>query len=281
MNARRIVTASCGALLGASIVITHAAFVRTNAFSITFIDVGQGDAAFITTPSGRQILIDGGPDRSVLRGLAERMPWWDRHIDVVIATHPDSDHVSGLIDVLERYRVSYIFDPGVAHDTPQAESLFALVADEEAQHVLARRGQFLDFGDGIRLEILFPDRDVSGLETNAASIVARVIYNDIVILLTGDAPESIERYLVSLHGKDMRADILKAGHHGSNTSSSLHFVGLVSPEYAIISRGCDNTYGHPHESVLETFARFDVSVLDTCTEGNITFESDGQSLVRR
>lgn len=276
----RIALASLCLLFSATIAIAHAVFAADTGFRVTFFDVGQGDAALVTTPSGRQILIDGGPDRSVVRALGEAMPWWDRHIDVVIATHPDADHVSGLIDVLQRYRVSYILEPGVAHDTPHAESLLTAVADEEAQHVLARRGQFFDFGDGTRLEILFPDRDVRDVETNTASIVTRVIYGETSVLFMGDAPEAIEGYLVALHGTDLAATILKAGHHGSDTSSSLSFVGHVAPEYAIISRGCDNRYGHPHEDVLATFSRFGVSILDTCAEGTIVFGSDGYDFRR-
>ena len=262
--------------------ILHAAYgPRNDALSVTFFDVGQGDSAFITTPSGRQVLIDGGPDRSVLRELSRATPWWDRSLDVVMATHPDADHVSGLIDVLQRYDVSYILEPGVMHDTPQAESLLTLVANEGSEHVLARRGQYIDFGDGVRLEILFPDRDVERLETNTASIIARVRYGETSFLFTGDSPDAVERYVASLHGRDLESDVLKVGHHGSRTSSSLLFVGFVSPEYAVISRGCDNSYGHPHAEVLGIFSRFKTAVLDTCEEGTITFESDGASVVRR
>ena len=135
----------------------------THNLRVSFFNVGQGDAIFIQSPSGAQVLIDGGPDRSVLRELGSVMPWWDRTIEVVIATHPDADHVSGLIDVLERYRVSYILEPGVRTDTPQAESMLQAVANEDAVYVLARRGQVIDLGDGARLEILFPDRDVIGI----------------------------------------------------------------------------------------------------------------------
>jgi len=265
----------CGAIWSALL------SARSEGLTVTFFDVGQGDATLIETPKGRQILIDGGPDRSVLRELSQTMPWWDRSIDVVIATHPDADHVSGLIDVLERYDVSYILEPGVLHDTPQAESLLSLVANEDAERLLARRGQYIDFGDGVRLEILFPDRDATHLETNTASIVARIVYGETSFLFTGDAPESIETYLVSLHGSDLEADVLKAGHHGSRSSSSLLFAGYVSPEHAVISRGCDNSYGHPHQEVLDTFARLDVVVVDTCEEGSITFMSDGMNIVRR
>lgn len=263
-------------LLVVTAVVWHAVIsASSKELRVSFLDVGQGDSIFIQAPSGRQVLIDGGPDRSVLRELGKIMPWWDRTIDVVIATHPDSDHVVGLVDVLQRYSVDFIFDPGVKGDTPQAESMLASVANEGAEHILARRGQIIDLGGGVSLGILFPDRDVSGLETNTASIVARLVYGETSFILTGDSPESIEKYLVQLDGAALASDVLKAGHHGSRTSSSITFVGFVSPEYGIFSRGCDNSYGHPHQEVREVFARLGVTILDTCEEGTITLVSDG------
>ena len=249
--------------------------------TVSFLDVGQGDSIFIQSPSGRQVLVDGGPDRSVLRELGKILPWWDRSIDVVIATHPDADHVSGLVDALQRYTVSYIFEPGVKADTPQAESMLKSIANEDAEYVLARRGQIIDLGSGAYLEILFPDRDVNDLETNTASIVARLVYGDTSFMLTGDSPNEIEKYLATLDGVALKSNVLKAGHHGSRTSSSLLFVGFVDPDYVVLSRGCDNTYGHPHQEVVDVFARFEVTVLDTCEEGTVTLTSDGHTVSKK
>lgn len=247
---------------------------------VTFLNVGQGDAIFIQTPSGKQMLIDGGPDREVLRELGALMPWHDKSIDVIVATHPDADHVAGLIDVLQRFDVELIVEPGVKHDTPQAESMLKSVANEGAQELMARRGQVLNFGDGARLHILFPDRDVSGLETNTASIVARLEYGSTSVMLTGDSPEAIEKYLVSLGSAALDSDILKAGHHGSKTSTSEEFVRAVSPDHVIFSRGCDNTYGHPNKEVVARLASAAIPALDTCLDGRITFISDGVHFLR-
>src|SRR3989344_2132572 len=166
--------------------------------TVSFLDIGQGDAIFIDAPSGRQVLIDGGPDRSVLRELGKIMPWWDRSIDVVVATHPDADHISGLVDVLQRDRVENIFHPGVEKNTGPAESMLLSVASEGGQETIARRGQIIDLGSSAHIEILFPDRDVSRVETNTASIVARLVYGDTSVMLTGDSPQSIEEYLAML-----------------------------------------------------------------------------------
>jgi competence protein ComEC len=251
---------------------------KQDELTVSFLDVGQGDSIFIESPSGGQLLIDGGPDRSVLRELGKQMKWYDRHIDVVIATHPDTDHVAGLFDVLKRYDVDYIFRPGIKHDAQAAQSLLKEIANEDAEEFLARRGQRIDLGDDVRLEILFPDRDVSDVETNTGSIVARLIYGETSFLFTGDSPQAIEKYLASIDGKNLKSDVLKVGHHGSKTSSATDFLGFVSPKYGVLSRGCDNRYGHPHQEVLDELERFEIEVADTCEDGTITYVSDGQNI---
>jgi competence protein ComEC len=227
------------------------------------------------------MLIDGGPDRSVLRELSAVMPWYDKSIDVVVATHPDADHVSGLVDVLQRYSVSYIVYPDIGKSTTQAESMLASVSRERAREVVARRGQVIDLGGGVRIEILHPDRTVVTAETNEACIVARVVYGKTAFLLPCDAPQGVEKYLVALDPQSVRADVLKAGHHGSRTSSAALFVGTVSPQHAVLSRGCNNRYGHPHKEVLETFTQFNVKTHDTCTEGRVQFISNGAEVELR
>lgn len=254
---------------------------RDNLLTVSFLDVGQGDAIFVDAPSGRQVLIDGGPDRSVLRELGKVMPWYDRSIDVVIATHPDADHISGLVDVMQRYRVGYIFQPGIEKNTGPAESILLSIANEGASEIYARRGQIIDLGSGAYLEVLSPDRDVSDVDTNVGCIVTRLVYGDTAFMLPCDAPESIEKYLVRLDGTALKSNVLKAGHHGSRTSSSLSFLGFVNPNFAVFSRGCDNRYGHPHEEIAELFKRFEIPTLDTCADGTVTFISDSGRVTKQ
>jgi len=272
-------------LLVVTFVIWHAVIRETkvDTLRVIFLDVGQGDSIFIEAPSGRQMLIDGGKNRSVIRQLSKVMPWYDRTIDVMVGTHPDADHIGGLPDVLARYKVGLIVESSVKDlegaDSAALES--AASHEERVKRLIAERGQVIDLGSGVYLEILFPDRAVPTIETNTGSIVARLVYRDTSFMLTGDAPKAIEEYLVRLDGDSLDSDVLKAGHHGSRTSSDISFVGFVSPEYGIYSRGCDNTYGHPHDEVKETFARLGILTLDTCEEGNITFISDGKTVVRK
>jgi competence protein ComEC len=253
-----------------------------HALVVSFLNVGQGDAIFIESPTGRQVLIDGGPDASVLRELGGSMAWYDRHIDVVMATHPDADHIAGLVDVLQRYSVDYIFTNGATKNTGPAESLLLSVAHEGARELVARRGEVLDLGAGVRLTVLYPDRDVSQFkDTNDGSMVARLTYGDTAFLLTGDATQPVEDYLVYLDHEGLKSDVLKPGHHGSKTSSAPDFIGFVDPQYAVLSRGCTNRYGHPHAITLQTLARFKVTTLDTCKDGRVVFESDGKTVVRK
>ncbi|MCD5384434.1 MAG: MBL fold metallo-hydrolase [Candidatus Pacebacteria bacterium] len=251
--------------------------------TVAFLDVGQGDSIFIESPSGVQVLIDGGASNGVLRELSKVMPFYDRSINMVLATHPDTDHIGGLLSILKRYKVKYIARPGVAHDASAADSLLLEIAKEKndgAVEMLARRGQVYDLGQGeagrVELHILFPDRDVSNVESNLASVVARLTYGETSVLLTGDSSKAIENYLVSLSGVELKSDILKLGHHGSNTSSAKSFLGYVDPQWGIISAGENNRYGHPHQDVMDRIGQFKIIPLSTAERGTIIFKSNGR-----
>jgi len=181
---------------------------------------------------------------------------------------------------LDRYKVERVLEPGVSSETAVYQNLEKKIMDKGVTKTLARRGMTVDLGSGAVFKILFPDRDVSGLETNSASIVGRVVYGDNSVMLTGDSPKSIESYLVSIDGQNLKSDILKAGHHGSKTSSSDTFVGFVSPTYAVVSVGEDNRYGHPNQEILDLFKEFEISILRTDESGTIGFKSDGSNFIR-
>ena len=256
---------------------------RGDILRVSFLDIGQGDAIFIDAPSGRQVLIDGGKGSAVLRQLASVMPWYDKTIDVVVGTHPDQDHIGGLVEVLRRYTVPLVVKSSTL-DTEGADykAFEKAIEDERDVRVLeAVRGEVIDLGGGARLEILFPDRGLAAVETNTGSIVMRLVYGETAFMLTGDSPDEIENYVVALDGAKIKSNVLKAGHHGSKTSSAPAFVGFVDPEYAVFSRGCDNSYGHPAPETIATFLRFQIPMFDTCVEGAITFVSDGRTVTRK
>lgn len=250
---------------------------------VYYLDIGQGDATFIESPSGVQILIDGGPGVSVLRELGGVMGFFDRDIDLVVATHPDQDHIGGLIDVLRRYRVNAILLTENESATPASQAFLNAVAHEGAAVLYARSGQVFDLGSGhkgsITLEILFPDRDPSGLESNTSSIVTQLRYGETEFIFTGDSPQSVEEYLVDVFGPGLRSEVLKVGHHGSKTSTAETFVSSVAPDVAIISAGKNNRYGHPHKEALDLLRDYGIKIKNTAEEGRIEVVSDGVSVV--
>jgi len=246
--------------------------------TVAFLDVGQGDAIFIESPSGNQILLDGGPDNSVLRELSKIMPFYDRSINTVIASHPDKDHIGGLPEALKRYQVDMIIEPGVSNDTAVYNEFEKLIKELSIEKNIARRGMRVWLDKNIYLEILFPDRDTDGWDTNDASIVVRLLYGDTSFILSGDSSKKMEEYIVSLDGSALHSDVLKLGHHGSKTSTSEIFLAAVSPEYAIVSAGKDNRYGHPHKEVMDMIKEFEISSLATYENGTIIFQTDGENL---
>ncbi|MEK7150287.1 MAG: ComEC/Rec2 family competence protein [Patescibacteria group bacterium] len=251
---------------------------RRGVLKVSFLDIGQGDAIFIEAPNGNQVLIDGGSNKAVLKELGKVMPFYDRTIEAVIATHPDKDHIGGLIEVLKNYRTDFVMEPGVSSDTGAFQELEKTIKEKNLPKILARRGMSLSLGEGVYLNILFPDRDNEDWETNTASIVTKLTYGDTSFLLTGDSPIAIEKYLSMIDGKNLKSDVLKAGHHGSRTSTSESFASLVSPEYAVISAGKDNRYGHPHKEVLDILEKIKATILKTYELGTISFSSDGEKI---
>jgi len=246
---------------------------------VVFLDVGQGDAIFIQTPAGRQALVDGGRYPSVaLDQLGRQMPFWDHSIDMVVATHPDADHIAGLVAVLERYRVSRLITNGAADDS---DPLFgALLQAAEAGDVpimAAQAGETLILDDGVRMEILNAGSVDGDNDRNESSIVAMLTYGQLSVLLTGDAEAAAESRLLQ-SGRELQAVVLKAGHHGANTSSGEDFLRAVEPQFVVISAGRDNGYGHPHPAMLERAAAVGAVILRTDRMGAIEVESDGQRM---
>lgn len=280
MKFRRIICSIFFALAGVSIFI-FTLERNHDKLRVYFLDVGQGDAIYIRTPGGHDMLIDGGPSKIVLQKLAEIMPFYDRSIDVVIETHPDADHIGGLPSVLERYDIGLFLEPGIDSKTAIDDEIRKIRAEKNIPRLLARRGMIINFGDGAYFDILYPDRDVYDLkDTNEASIVGQMKYSSTTVMLTGDSPKKIENHLIVMDGERLKSDILKAGHHGSHTSSGENYVKTVAPLYAVVSAGRKNRYGHPHADVLEIFGRLGLKTARTDREGTIKFVSDGHSIVK-
>lgn len=244
---------------------------------VSFLDVGQGDAILIQTPSGHDMLIDGGPSDGVLSRLDDRMSYFDRDIDVVIATHDDADHITGLIPVLKKYDVDHVLRSPVHSETDLA-SVFAsstLVEEDVVVHV-GTKGDVIDFGDGVMVYVLYPASSFySTKDTNDASVSVLLKYGERTFLLAGDLSTKHELKLIGDH-VPKHVTVFKAGHHGSKTSSGVQLLTYIKPEYAVISAGKDNKYGHPHVETLDRLSTYAKETLSTIDRGTITFISDGR-----
>lgn len=250
---------------------------------VNFFDVGQGDAIFIETPRGQQILIDGGPDPTVLERLSQEMPFWDRDIDLIILTHPEADHLSGLLEVLKRYKIENILWTGVVRDIAEYKEWEKLIQKEKAKIKIAQAGQKVICSisnlEHCYFIILSPLENLEGQEfkdSNNTSIITKLVFGENSFLFTGDIYKSGELQLTNQE-INVDSDILKVSHHGSKTSSSEEFLEKVSPEIGVISVG-KNRYGHPHQETLETLQKYGIKVLRTDLNGNIKIFSDGKKL---
>jgi competence protein ComEC len=249
---------------------------------VTFFDVGQGDSIFIESPAGNQILIDGGPDDRVLAKLGRAMPFWDRSLDLVILTHPDKDHLAGLVDVLERYDISMILWTGVEHSSAEYQEWVRLLEEEKANVVVAERGQRVALGGAVFIDILAPFdnwRGRSATKINDTGIVSRLQHGNNSILLTGDISKSVEHRLIfESFGSPffvLRSNVLKVAHHGSKTSSAEEFIAAVAPDAVVVQVGRKNRYGHPTQEVLERFAAVGSTIFRNDFDGDIRFVSNG------
>lgn len=266
------------ALVAMNLVLWRLALVpEKRQLEVSFLDIGQGDSILIEGPTGIDVLVDGGPDRSVLRRLPPELGWLDRSLDLVVETHPDKDHVAGLTDVLDCYRVGAIMTPGIVHDTPDAMAFEQATDREGAVELVARRGQRIHLGNGAYADVLYPDRDVSNGEPNDGSVVMRVVYGTTSFMLTGDAPVSVEEHVGRLYpdASSLKSTVLKAGHHGSRTSTGAAWLSAVGPRFVVVSAGKDNRYGHPHTEVVDRIHASGAQLLSTAELGTITFVSDG------
>lgn len=243
---------------------------------VRFLDIGQGDAILLRLPDGEDVLVDGGPDRSVLLKLGRYLPWYDRRIERMIITHPHGDHIIGLIAVLRRYQVGEVITTGVLYDSDEYDLLLAEIEKQKIPVQLIEAPTDIDLADGIRLEFIRPADSLNGRSldnVNNASLVFRLVYGEDTLLMMGDYEE--EETLVSEPEK-IKSDLLKVGHHGSSNGSDRDFIMAVDPDYGIISAGVNNQYGHPDFRTLYNLDRSGADSLRTDQLGDIIFGSAGR-----
>ncbi len=297
---------------------------------VSVLNIGQGDSIYIQAPNGTDMLVDAGPaGGQVSERVGEaKNNIFDNSIDIILATHPDADHVGGFEELLQHFTANTFIEDGLPADTSTYKNLLSKISSSKIQKVTATRGMsiILDKDRNIIFSVLYPDdqyanylhdecaarnaekkslhkrgsvencNKVLKLDTNSMSIVGKLTYGNTSFLLTGDAPSTIEHYLIHEFGgatlsvcstvqysatSSLCSNVLKVGHHGSKYSTSEEFLSAVMPNYAAISVGATNRYGHPSENALEALSHASSSpqVLRTDQVGTIHFKSDGDKIV--
>ncbi|EOU1464563.1 ComEC/Rec2 family competence protein [Clostridium perfringens] len=243
---------------------------------ISYMDVGQGDAAYIKV-NGNDILIDAGP-RSNSKELLEQLK--AKNIDdfeLVIATHPHEDHIGGMVDVFKEYEVKAFYSPKITHTTKTYENLVKAVKDEGLKTKELKGGMVIDLGEGAKFEVFTPQKSEYE-ELNDYSPIMKLSFGDTSYLFTGDAEKLAEEEALAKYKNSLDSDVIKFGHHGSSSSSSNAFIEAVSPKYGIISCAKDNKYGHPHRETLDIIKKYNIKTFRTDTDGEIILTSDGKSI---
>ncbi len=249
---------------------------------IMFLDIGQGDATLIEFPDGQQMLIDCAIDDRVLEALGRVMPFYDHDIDYLVVTHPDLDHYGGCVDVMKRFDVGHILYNGIEKSYDALWQSF----HEEVLAQMADGKEYIEVDEPVvwdiastTVHVLYPDHSIPqddhipGLDkdvgANDTSIVIKLSYGTQDVLLMGDAEVDLEEYVVNTYGELLDIEVLKMGHHGSQTASTQKFINATSPDVAIASCGADNKFGHPSPRVLKRFERANTDVWRTDMSGDI------------
>lgn len=243
--------------------------------TVYYLDVGQGDATLLQC-GGQTLLIDGG-DNQAERSLPEVL---DRlgvtELDYIVCTHPHADHCGGLDAIVETFPFGTVYSPCTSYDTVTFTDFAQTVSDRGGSFTIPQPDDTFSLGNAT-VTILGPRWDTLPDNVNDWSIALRVDYSDTAFLFTGDGEYAAETALLDA-GCDVRCDVLKAGHHGSDTSTGYRLLYEARPQYAVISCGAGNSYGHPHEQTLSRLRDAEVTVLRTDTQGTVTFHSDGTNL---
>jgi beta-lactamase superfamily II metal-dependent hydrolase len=241
--------------------------------------VGQGGSILIQAPNGQTMLVDGGQiDQSGKRHYSQKRSVGRAAVDVLIPTHPDQDHIAGLVGVLENFPVKLAALTGQVHSTQIYERLLTDIRDKNIKALKVRTGTPIPFDLFVKVEVLAPDEEaVQGDDTNDASIVIKLTYGDTSFLLTGDA-EFPENKAILDHGLDVRSTVLKLGHHGSRTSTNEDWLKRVQPQLGIISAGKDNSFGHPHPEVIAALDKLKIPYIRTDEHGTLTITATAQTI---
>lgn len=237
---------------------------------VHFLDVGQGDSIFIESANGKTMLVDGGVKGAGQQVVSYLKELGVNKLDIVVATHPDADHIGGLIPVLQSIDIGQFYDSGKVHTSQTFEEMLTLIDTKNIPYHVPTTGENIAFDDDLIVKVLNANEHAT--DNNDASIVLKIMYGNVSFLLTGDAGIALEKDMLQ---NDIQATVLKAGHHGSNTSSSEKFIQAVHPEVTVLSYGEGNKYGHPHAEVVERLQAVGSKIYATAEAGTVIVSTDG------
>lgn len=268
-----LITSALFFLLGCILIYQNITY-NDKKLHLVFCNVGQGDAIFIRTSTGSDILVDGGPDDSVLSCLGKHMPFWDRTLEIVILTHPDADHVTGLIDVIKRYKLIHFYTSKVEAKTDVYKQFLRTLKESNIKQNYLWQGDKFTFQDGLTMETLWPAQEWKASTTNSFSAVELLTYKKFKVLLTGDLDAEQMEKIDDLAGK---ISLLKVPHHGSRFGLTQEILDILNPNLAVISVGKKNKFGHPTPFILQLLKDKGIKILRTDLDGKIEIVSDGVS----
>lgn len=253
-----------------------------NNLHISFLDVGQGDAILIHR-GRQQVLVDGGSSpQAITMELGKKMPFWDRTIELIVSTHPSADHIAGLMEVVNRYRVKKVLYPALDFESDIYDQWVRSVEEKDIESHIAQAGQRIDLGGGAIIEVLNPQTPLltdtySDVDNNG--VVLHIVMGEVSFLLTADAMWEAEFELIARRA-NLNSTVLKVAHHGSDTSTTPQFLAVVNPQLAVISVGADNTYGHPTDEIMARLSQRigSENIYRTDEDGAIEFITDGERL---
>ena len=240
---------------------------------VNFYDIGQGDGIMVEAGNDIQVVIDGGQSDKMVEKIGKDLPFYDRQIELMIMTHPDKDHLGGLVDVLKYYQVEQVLITGIECDTAVCQEFNKIIKEKNIPVKIAQAGQIINLGGGTYLGIFSPRENLSGRKfknDNDTSIVAKLISNERSALFTGDIGFKVENELME-GNTNLDSDILKVSHHGSKYATSSKFLEATSPQIAVISVG-KNSYGHPAEELLSRINDYGAAIKRTDLDGDVKME---------
>jgi len=269
-------------LVAAILVSVTAATMPDDKLRVSFLDVGQGDAILIQQ-GNQQVLVDGGPSpQAIGLALGKKMPFWDRTIDLLVLTHPDADHITGLVEVLNRYRVKQVLYPDLESESPLYDEWFRLIQEKDIKRALAQAGQKIYLGAEVVIEVLNPPIPLltgTGSDIDNNGVVLRLGMGEVSFLFTADIMWEAEWELITRRAS-LTSTVLKVPHHGSATSTTPEFLAVVNPQLAVISVGADNKFGHPSDEVMDRLSQRlgEENIYRTDKRGTIELITDGERL---